>query len=266
MVTLAGSSSSSRAGVRIYPLDKAHAALVVYQDPRIDLALTENRRSAGNLPSLAVGDISQVEVAEDIHVESPHGNLWLYRTGVVSQIRDGYTWTYSDGSNTRGHVLQLQTAISPGNSGGPVVDDSGAILGLVAMGEEGQNLDYAIAADVIKKFLFVGMQINSRGAQSTKPSPAPEHLFSGTLLDGRPVSKSVYSEVVLYYVRKTNGTPVGLVASFRDGTVLSASQPDTNGHFRTWSADLSNGHHLVATASNGSLAVISRAGLIHPLK
>jgi S1-C subfamily serine protease len=240
--------------------DKAHAAMVVYQDPHIDLALLKMVDPPTNLPSLAVGDINQVEVAEDIHVIGhPHGNLWSYSTGVVSQIRDGYTWNYSDGSQHEAKVLQLQTAINPGNSGGPVVDDSGAILGLVAMGEEGQNLDYAIAADVIKKFLFVGMQINSRGAQSTKPSPKPDHLFSGTLPDGRPVLKSVYPEVVLYHVRKTDGTPVGLVASFRDGTDLSASRPDVNGHFSAWSADLSNGHHLVATASNGSLAVISRA-------
>jgi len=75
-----------------------------------------------------------IQVAEDIHVIGhPNGNLWSYSAGVVSQIRDGYNWTYSDGSKHEAKVLQLQTAINPGNSGGPVLDDQGKLLGLIAM-------------------------------------------------------------------------------------------------------------------------------------
>ena len=59
----------------------------------------------------------------------------------------------------------------------------GAILGLVAMSEEGQNLNYAIASDVIKKFLFTGMQLSTRGttsAGSRMPHP-PKNCCSGEL-------------------------------------------------------------------------------------
>lgn len=95
-----------------------------------------------------------MQVAEDIHVIGhPEGNPWSYSTGVVSQIRDGYEWTYTDGSKHQAKVLQLQTAISPRNSGGPVLDDQGRLLGLIAMSQEGQNLDYAVAADVIQSFV-----------------------------------------------------------------------------------------------------------------
>jgi 2-alkenal reductase len=163
VVFLKPTNSSELADAKVY------VAQVIYQNPTVDLALLRIAEPPPVLRSLAVGDINQVQIAEDIHVIGhPHGNLWSYSTGVVSQIRNDYTWSYEDGSKHEAKVLQLQTAINPGNSGGPVVDDTGRILGLVAMSEEGQNLDYAIAADVIKRFLSMGMQMTTRGV--TRPS------------------------------------------------------------------------------------------------
>ena len=234
-------------------------AKVVYQDQTSDLALLQMINPPATLHALSVADIGQVQVAEDIHIIGhPHGNLWSYSTGVVSQIRDGYTWKYSDGSNHEAKVLQLQTAINPGNSGGPVVDDSGHILGLVAMSEEGQNLNYAIAADVIKRFLSIGMQMSSRGAQSSASTVPPQESLWGKLPDATPILKSVYSDVALYEVRKQDGTSIGVVAKFKDGTVLTAGNPDSDGNFRSWSADFVDGRHFVATASNGFLTAVSQ--------
>jgi S1-C subfamily serine protease len=243
-------------------LAKAEAlgARVIYQDSTVDLALLKMIDSPTTLRALTLGEIGEVQIAEDIHIIGhPHGNFWSYSTGVVSQIRDGYTWSYKDGSNHAAKVLQLQTAINPGNSGGPVVDDSGKILGLVAMSEEGQNLNYAIAADVIKRFLSTGMQMNTRGAQAPSSSLPPQQLLSGKLSDALPVSKAIYPDAVLYEVRKHDGTSLGVVAKFSDGTIVSAWQPDIDENFRSWTADLPDGRHLVATASNGFLNGISQA-------
>jgi len=238
---------------------EALGAKVVYQDSTVDLALLRMINPPRTLHALTLGEIGQVQIAEDIHIIGhPHGMFWSYSNGVVSQIRDGYTWSYEDGSKHAAKVLQLQTAINPGNSGGPVVDDSGSILGLVAMSEEGQNLDYAIAADVIKRFLSTGMQMNPRGAPASAPSPPPQQLLSGKLSDASPVSKGVYPDGVLYEVRGHDGTSIGVVAKFSDGTILRAWQPDIDGTFRSWSADLTDGRHLVATASNGFLTGISQ--------
>ena len=176
---------------------EAFGAKVIYQDSTVDLALLRMIDPPKTLHELQVGEIGQVQIAEDIHIIGhPHGNFWSYSTGVVSQIRDGYTWSYKDGSNHVAKVLQLQTAINPGNSGGPVVNDAGSILGLVAMSEEGQNLNYAIAADVIKRFLSTGMQMNTRGPQLSAPSPPPQQLLSGRLSDVLPVFKAVYPDAV----------------------------------------------------------------------
>jgi len=241
-------------------LERTHAriARVIYDDPKVDLALLRIVEPPPNLHAIGVGDIAQVQVAEDIHIIGhPHGNLWSYSTGVISQIRDEYSWKYADGSQHLAKVLQLQTAINPGNSGGPAVDDSGRIVGLVAMSEEGQNLDYAIAADVIKRFLFTGMNMNTRGAEaSAAPSTRPQKVFSGNLGTSLLVWKFIHSDAVLYSIREA-GKYAGLVAKFNDGMVIRAWNPDANNEFRVWSAKPRNGSELVAAASGGALTSIS---------
>lgn len=233
-------------------------ARVIYQDPAVDLALLRMADPPSTLHSLPVGDIAQVQIAEDVHIIGhPHGNLWSYSTGVVSQIRDRYSWSYEDGSRHLAKVLQLQTAINPGNSGGPVIDDAGNIVGLVAMYEEGQNLDYAIAADVIKRFLFTGMNMSTRGAVASAPlSTPPGQVFSGNLGTSLLIRKFTYPDAILYSIRE-RGKDVGLVARFNDGMLIRAWNPDANSEFRAWSARLRNGSELVAAASRGALTSIS---------
>lgn len=235
---------------------KISVARVIYQDPTVDLALLRMIDPPSPLHVIAVGDIARVQVAEDIHVIGhPHGNYWSYSTGVVSQIRDDYKWSYTDGSKHEAKVLQLQTAINPGNSGGPVVDDTGNILGLVAMSEEGQNLDYAIAADVIRRFLSTGMQMTTRGMTTPKSdSNPPQQLFAAKLADSRSVTKAVYADVVLYGI---SAKDAGLVAKFSDGTEIRAWDQSPNGKFRSWSAKLPQGRELMATASAGTVTHIS---------
>jgi S1-C subfamily serine protease len=234
----------------------AYVARVIYADPTVDLALLKMIDPPATLHPVIVGNLDQVQIAEDIHIIGhPHGNLWSYSTGVVSQIRDGYSWKYEDGSKHVARVLQLQTAINPGNSGGPVVDDTGRLLGLVAMSEEGQNLDYAIAADVIKNFLLIGMNMKTRGlAKPTSASEPPRQAFVSKLADESSVIKAVYSDVVLYGVQGKNA---GLVAKYHDGTEIRAWDQSPSGEFKSWSAKLPQGKELSATASEGTMTRIS---------
>ena len=238
---------------------KAFGAKVIYQDSTVDLALLKLVNPPAGLPSLAVGDISQVQVAQDIHIIGhPHGNLWSYSTGVVSQVRDSYSWTYEDRSKHVAKVLQLQTAINPGNSGGPVVDDYGKILGLVAMSEAGQNLDYAIAADAIKRFLVLGMQPTTRGVEvSVEPSVRPDQVFAAKLADGSLVLKAVYSGLVLYSVGTNDKQRIGLIAKFTDGTVIKAWNVDPFGTFGSWSAILPDRRQFIGAQTNGVLDIVS---------
>jgi hypothetical protein len=53
-------------------------------------------------------------------------------------------------------AIQTDASISPGNSGGPALNDEGLVVGLATFtvsGERTQNLNFAISAEVIQEFL-----------------------------------------------------------------------------------------------------------------
>ena len=50
-------------------------------------------------------------------------------------------------------IIQTQTPISPGNSGGPLFSEKGKIVGINTWGAEGQNLNFAVAVDHAKSFI-----------------------------------------------------------------------------------------------------------------
>jgi S1-C subfamily serine protease len=218
----------------------AYIARVIAQNEVSDLALLRLTKSPSAIAPISIGSISSVQVAEDIHVIGhPNGNLWSYSTGVVSQIRDGYNWTYSDGSKHTAKVLQLQTAINPGNSGGPVLDDQGKLLGLIAMSEAGQNLDYAVAADVLQSFISSAASTRTRGGESEGSSPDTPYS-SGHLADGRTVLRAVFPNLVEYIVNNATGKTIGLAAETQDGTTVLASGTNSFAGFNEWSITLPN--------------------------
>lgn len=138
---------------------------VVSENSVIDLALIKLVEPPTDLRAIPLGNITDVQVAEDINIIGhPDGGVpWSYSTGVISQISKDNQWSYEDGSKHEADVLQMQTAINPGNSGGPVLDDNGRLLGLVAMSTPGaQNLDFAIAINVIRTFTSQAMSTTLR--------------------------------------------------------------------------------------------------------
>ncbi len=227
----------------------AYVVRVIAQDEKTDLALLRIVKPPVGLPGVKFGDVSTIQVAEDIHIIGhPHGKLWSYSTGVISQIRDNYDWKYSDGSKHLANVLQMQTAVNPGNSGGPVLDNNSNLLGLVAMSEEGQNLDYAVAIDVISKFVTRSMALKSRGAGPGSQDEKRDVYVARTKA-GLSVTKSVYVDFVSYAVRDPQGAPGVLLVQTPDGATLTASEPNALGGFRVWSLKLPDGRVVVARST-----------------
>jgi S1-C subfamily serine protease len=233
--------------------DTAYGAKVIAQDITTDLALLKLVKPNPDLQPVKLGDIGSVQVAEDIHIIGhPHGHPWSYSTGVVSQIRDTYNWQYEDKSQHSAKVLQMQTAINPGNSGGPVLDDNGNILGLVAMSEEGQNLDYAIAVDVIRG--FVVRALSSSGTRGMVPAkPAPQSgSYSARTPEGLLVEKTAFADLSRYVIRDAGGKPVEEIATFSDKSGVVATNPNDFGGYRDMSVSLPNGTKVVAHSNGGN--------------
>ncbi len=70
---------------------------------------------------------------------SASGALWIYSTGRVRQVYRK-EWRYSDGPARTARVVEMQSPINPGDSGGPVVNDDAEVVGVVS----GKKTDAAL--------------------------------------------------------------------------------------------------------------------------
>ena len=105
----------------------------------VDLAILQ-MNAPGLRPLGPVAAFSSVRPGMDVAaVGHPLGLDYTITNGIVSAKRDGL-------------LIQTSAAISPGNSGGPLVGRDGAVVGvntMVVMLEYGQSLGFAIRADYL---------------------------------------------------------------------------------------------------------------------
>ncbi len=133
--------------------DLAYGAIPIKIDEISDLAILKVEAPSRLLHPLSMGDISKLEVGDDVHaIGHPEGEVWTYTTGTISQIRPKYEWKEENITHSA-TVIQTQTAINPGNSGGPLLNNKAQVIGINSFRMEGEGLNYAIAGDTIEAFL-----------------------------------------------------------------------------------------------------------------
>lgn len=112
-------------------------------DERNDLVLL--KIEGCDAPALEVDDSSKVAVGAAIYsIGNPKGLEGTFASGIVSGIRQ-----FDQDS-----LLQITAPISPGSSGGPILNDQGNVIGVaVATFKSGQNLNFAIPANCLTKLM-----------------------------------------------------------------------------------------------------------------
>lgn len=151
--------------------DLAFSARVEKIDQVCDLALLKINAPPKAYSLMHLGDSSALSVGQDVHaIGHPSGESWTYTRGIISQIRLNYEWTTSEGVKHRAKVIQTQTPISPGSSGGPLFDNNANLIGINSFRLKGEGLNYAVAVDAIKELL---RRKTSRKAQPTKSAGKP---------------------------------------------------------------------------------------------
>ena len=129
------------------------AAKLVGTAPAFDVALLKAELgSLDEFRPLTLGDSDSVEVGQKVlAIGNPLGLHNTLTVGVISGLaRDLPGAPMGLGEA----FLQTDAAISPGNSGGPLLDSGGRVIGINAMvAREGQNIGFAIPVGLIKKIL-----------------------------------------------------------------------------------------------------------------
>ena len=131
------------------------AAKVVGFDPFSDVALIKVVPRGLALHPLAFGSLRDVTVGEPVAaIGSPFGEERSLSVGVISATdRSIQSLT---GFETSG-ALQTDAAINSGNSGGPLLDARGRVLGINSQirttSGEGSGVGFAVPADVVRRSL-----------------------------------------------------------------------------------------------------------------
>jgi S1-C subfamily serine protease len=115
-------------------------------DVRKDIAVLKIK--AINLPTIPAGDSDSVKVGALVYaIGAPQGLTGSLSSGLVSSIRMG---SEVSGRLAGFRVIQFTAPISGGSSGGPLLDESGRLLGLVfAYMVDGQNIKLAIPVNYV---------------------------------------------------------------------------------------------------------------------
>ncbi|HDJ22748.1 MAG TPA: DegQ family serine endoprotease [Candidatus Aminicenantes bacterium] len=141
--------------VNVYTISKdEYKAKIVGTDPKTDLALL--KVEASNLPYAQLGDSSQCQVGEwVIAIGNPLGMEHTVTAGIISakgrQLRGSLNLPeYQD-------FIQTDTAINRGNSGGPLVNMRGEVIGVtsIILAPTGGNIGigFAIPSNLAKKII-----------------------------------------------------------------------------------------------------------------
>jgi len=124
----------------------ALAATMVGSDPANDLAVIRIVPPAAGLTAARLGDDDELRVGDAVFaIGNPFGLEATFTEGIVSALGR----TYSSGTGTRPlrNMIQTDAAVNPGNSGGPLADCHGEVVGINSLLENptGQGVNVGIA-------------------------------------------------------------------------------------------------------------------------
>jgi putative serine protease PepD len=168
-----------------------HPATVVGTSPSYDIAVIRLQGASG-LTAAALGDSSSLQVGQPVvAIGSPRGLTGTVTTGIVSAFDRTVTVQGEDGQAVVYNGLQTDAPINQGNSGGPLVNLDGQVVGINSAIETagGQSagsigLGFAIPIDQARR---VAEEIMNSGT-ATKPVLGVQGSIGATSDDGAQIA------------------------------------------------------------------------------
>ncbi len=121
----------------------------VLLDPSRDIAIAKLEGPVQSIPPIKLAGALPRKAERVIALGSPHGLSFTATSGVISAIRPAEELSSEVGKKSmQGTWIQVDAALSPGNSGGPIINELGQVVGMSTLASQGgaQNLNFGISA------------------------------------------------------------------------------------------------------------------------
>jgi 2-alkenal reductase len=130
-------------------------AEIVGLERNYDLAVVRLKQTSSLPPPIPIGSAENLRVGQFAYaIGSPFGLDQSLTTGVISAL--GREMPIENGEVIRG-IIQTDAAIYPGNSGGPLLDSSGRLIGVNTIGyrvaESHDALGFAIPVELVRRIV-----------------------------------------------------------------------------------------------------------------
>jgi S1-C subfamily serine protease len=119
-------------------------------DPELDLALIQLDRASGLPTAPFAQNSSQLKVGDMVYaIGSPLGESWKMTTAQVIELNS----TCANGASPLRCIRTPKDFLHPGNSGGPLIDNQGDVIGVNRAVQQSTGEGVSIPVETIQHFL-----------------------------------------------------------------------------------------------------------------
>lgn len=203
-------------------------AYVVDSDPTLDVAML--KVTADNLKAAPAGDSSKLRVGELVFaIGNPWGQRGVVTAGIVSVLGK----VKVRNSNRTREYIASDVRLAPGNSGGPLLNAQGKVVGINAM-IMGGDLSVAIPSNVVNAWaaqlpqtrISLGVQVQPAGLPASIRQALAHGQTQGLLVVGIiPESLAEHSGLLVGDILiDIAGKPINDVTTLRATLAANSSQ------------------------------------------